>query len=239
MKKVFLFVLAVVMALTFAGCGNSVAQEEYDTLKANYDKLEQDYNAQKDDLENLQSKVDSLVAEAVATPTPSPTPIPSPTSSSTPESTIETTSTFYDNFKSRYNKFISEYNDANVDGTPLKEIAVLDEENDSFKPTSWIGFDIYLEDSGEFRNVILSAEGKATTKEPMNIMTTIGAMSAVAYAADADMTEEQRQDLASAIMQDFLLDDFSLDSVYETEINSYGYAFNVKFGYICMECYAL
>ena len=233
MKRVFLCVLAVVMALTFTGCGDSVSQEEYDTLKDNYDKLEQDYNAQKDELENLQSKVDSLVAEAAATPSPSPTPSP------TPEPTIEEVSTFYDDFKSRYNKFVSEYNDANVDGTPLNEITVLDEENDSFKPTSWIGFDVYLEDSGEFRNVILSAEGKVTTKEPMNIMTTIGAMSAVAYAADADMTEEQRQDLASAIMQDFFLDDFSLDSVYKTEINSCGYAFNVKFGYICMECYAL
>lgn len=59
MKRVFLFVLAVVMALTFAGCGNSVSQEEYDMLKK--------------ENESLQSKLDSFGSELAVTPTPKPT----------------------------------------------------------------------------------------------------------------------------------------------------------------------
>ncbi len=60
MKRVFLFGLMLFMGLTFTGCGNSVSQEEYDTLKGNYDKLEQDYNAQKDELEGLRFDYKSL-----------------------------------------------------------------------------------------------------------------------------------------------------------------------------------
>ncbi len=222
MKKVFLFVLAVVIALTSTGCGNSVSQEEYDALKQANAELQSKNN-------ELESTHDTDKAA---------------------KDLCDAFVQRYNKQIDKYNANLEISTDLQELGlNPLIKIEGLSSENPSFNPNTWTHVDIHLNDDATYKYIGFGARAKTFIETNSNFLETLELMGAVAYASNATMSEEESMDLSNSLVKEFITDnekehvynildndEYTSSDKYESVVGSMRYVFSFEKGCLLMEC---